>query len=292
MRAIHRSMGIWMGMIFSTIAVCDEPEVTNMRAIHDQIFHYRIQSPALNKLTSFTAVVPKEYSDTGAPWPVVYLLHGAGRNHFSLTDFETTRETLLAARFVTIMPYGENGWWIDSPVSAQSQFETFIDEVIQVSEKHLNISKLSKQRGITGWSMGGFGAIRYAERHANRFIAAAAILGLLDFPNFSLPTEQNHSVPSIFGTTQEQQESFNPLPLAANLKSMCLFLTTADQAFDFTMNEHFHEKLTELDIPHQYKVFEGSHTFSIVEESLPLVVDFFHESFSSVSVNKNAQCYQ
>ncbi len=284
---------ISFGLFFLTFSAwSQEPEITNFHKIHDQMIHYRMESPALGKTISFSAVTPTSYSEEGQVYPVVYLLHGAGRSNFTLTDFETTREVLLNASFVTVMPYGENGWWIDSPVSQNSNYETYIGEIIQVSQEVLNISSDKGKRGITGWSMGGFGAIRYAELHPELFTAAAAILGLLDFPNPELPSEQNHSVPSIFGATGQTQNGFNPLPHAQALKNMEIFLITADQAFDFTMNEHFHTKLSELDIAHEYIILNGTHTFDIVEESLPLVVDFFEQVFNEQSVCTDAKLYR
>ncbi len=284
---------VFIGIGLLGIAVnAQEPQITNSRHIHDRIVHYRIDSPALNKTTSFTAVFPVTYSEGGEPSPVVYLLHGAGRNHFTLTDFETTREDLLQAPFVTIMPYGEGGWWIDSPAVNFSKYETFIEEIITVTKSELNLVSGKSKCGITGWSMGGFGAVHYAERHPQQFTAAAAILGLLDFPNPELPPEQNHNVPSVFGSTESTQVSFNPLPHASNLKGMNIFLITGNRAFDFTMNENFDQKLTELNIAHEYVVLEGAHTFDIVEESLPRVIDFFESVFAEKSACSLAPKYQ
>ncbi|MGC9328921.1 MAG: alpha/beta hydrolase [Candidatus Hinthialibacter sp.] len=269
----------------------DEPVFLRSRQLHDQIYDCMMQSPALQSTASFSVVTPASYTQDSAPFPVVYLLHGAGRTHLSLIESEAARRALLDAPFVTVMPKGEGGWWIDSPVVEDSRYETFVFEVIQVAQDQFNISDNPSSRGVTGWSMGGFGAMRIAERHPDEFSSAATIIGLLDFPNFDLPPDQNHSAPSVFGSTRDMQESFNPLPHAQAVKGMNLLLIAANQAFDFTMNENFHAKLQQLEIEHQYVVLDGGHTFSIVEESILRIVTFFREVLARRSCAASTQIY-
>ncbi len=262
---------------------CQTPEAINSRELHDRISVYRMRSPSMGQIVSFSVVFPADYTTNGVSSSVVYLLHGAGRDHLSLVTFDTTRQILLDAPFVTVMPNGGGGWWIDSPTVDESKYETLVTETIAAAEQVLNVAQNPASRGITGWSMGGFGAMRYAQRHSDQFAGVATILGLVDFPNWDLPSEQNHSVPSIFGGSREMQESFNPLPHAEDVLSMEVMLLTADDAFDFTMNENFHHRLQEMDKEHEYIVFEGAHTFSIVEQSLPYVVEFFTENLEEPS---------
>ena len=279
-------------LLISAAGSCQAVDIINSRELADRIYEYRMRSPSMGQIVSFSVVLPPDYTESGPPSAVVYLLHGAGRHHLTLVTFDTTRPILLDAPFVTVMPNGEGGWWIDSPTVSQSEYETLVTETIAAAEQQLNIARTPSSRGITGWSMGGFGAMRYAQRHAERFAGVATILGLLDFPNYDLPPEQNHSVPSIFGNSREVCESFNPLPHVENVLSMDILLLTADNAFDFTMNENFHARLVEMNKEHGYVVFEGAHTFDIVEQSLPHVVSFFTEILERPSCVKGSSSYK
>ncbi len=262
------------------------PEITQMRRLRDRVLEYRMQSAALQAEAAFAVVLPATYSIDSASYPVVYLLHGAGRTHLSLTEFETTRQTLLSAPFVTVMPRGEQGWWIDSAEGVDSRYETLVTETIAAAESVLNIATNASMRGITGWSMGGFGAARYASCHPSSFASVATILGLLDFPNHRLPERQNHTVPTAFGPTPSLQESFNPLHDADKLVGLEILTLTADRAFDYTMNRNFHRRLLELGKRHEYVVLKGKHTFDSVETALPHVVGFFARTLSQAKVSR------
>lgn len=282
-----------MGASVQSLAVradCHAPEITQMRKLHDRVLEYRMQSPALQAEAAFAVVLPATYSADSGSYPVVYLLHGAGRTHLTLTDFEATRQTLLDAPFVTVMPRGENGWWIDSAEDGESRYETLVTETIAAAEGVLNIATSATMRGITGWSMGGFGAARYASRHSSAFASVATILGLLDFPNTRLPEGQNHDVPNVFGPTPSLQESFNPMREVEKLLGLQILTLTADRAFDYTMNRNFHRRLLELGKRHEYVVLEGKHTFESVEAALPHVVRFFSRTLGQVKAHRDEKC--
>ena len=72
----------------------------------------------------------------------------------------------------------------------------------------------------------------------------------------------------------------NPLTHASRLKGMSILITTADAAFDRTMNENFARRLKELKIDHEYQTLRGGHTFEVVRASLPGVVAFMNRSLA------------
>lgn len=203
----------------------------------------------------FTLILPAK------PAPnAMILLHGAGRNHRTLIDDEQTRAALLAANTTIVMPGGGNSWWLDpAPILA----------LMDYLHAPLNIATWS----ATGWSMGGYGSLRLVQRHPERFQAWAGIIGLLDFPNPQYPKEWNHSVPAVFGPSSAWPAQ-NPLTHIATLKGKRLWFATAETAFDRRMNDTFHAKLNQLEIPHHYEVIPGSHTFPAVAALLPKALAF------------------
>src|SRR5690606_5787161 len=124
--------------------------------------------------------------------PVLYFLHGRGRHHASLIEDEVTRSALLETPFYIVLPQGLDGWYINSPVVDEDQYETYLEEVIAWVEAHLPVRRDAAGRGIGGWSMGGYGAVRFAQTHAGQFGFVASVIGLLDFPREeTLPEGQN-----------------------------------------------------------------------------------------------------
>lgn len=249
-----------------------------MTPLGDRVWECRFHSPALDRETRYTVVMPETPSPQPGHTPLVLLLHGAGRHCRTLIDAPKARRQLLSAPFATVMPNGAGGWWVDSPARAASRCQALVGDVLKDAESRFAIGGSPERRGLTGWSMGGFGCTLYAESHRHEFSALAPMIGLLDFPNPILPRHQNHSVPAVLGP---EPERFNPMLRARELEGLDILLITGDGAFDVQMNRNFHAKLEQLRIAHEYIVLPGqAHTFACVEQCLEQVVRFFREVFA------------
>jgi len=154
-------------------------------------------------------------------------------------------------------------------VDPKSLYQSHVTEVIALAEANFNVAREPAKRGLGGWSMGGYGALLYAEAHPGQFRAIATLLSLADFPNPALPKDQNHPIPAVLGRDPALWPSFNPLHAADKLKGTALFHATGSEAFDRAMNERFHQRLTDLSIPHTFLLKPGRHTWPFVEQTLP-----------------------
>lgn len=238
-------------------------------------FHSR----TLKRAKTFCVILPSNYDRTAGPWPVLYLFHGRGRTERTLVDDKLSRQLLLDAPFVTVLPDGDDGWYIDSPVRAGDQYQTYIEEVISVADSHFNLSQQRERRGLSGWSMGGYGCMLYAETHPEQFAAVAPIIGLLDFPRRGLPHGQTYEVPvERFGSDPKVWRRLNPLMHAAYLTKVSVLIVTADQAFDRTMNENFASRLIKLGVKYEWRSLTGKHTFNNVQRALPIVINFMTQT--------------
>jgi S-formylglutathione hydrolase FrmB len=234
-------------------------------------------------------VLPADYRPGTSDSPVLYILHGRGRSDRSLVDEPTTREALRSAPFVTVLPNGEDGWYLDSAVKPQNAYAKHLEETIHDAEQRYGLSRRPEKRAIAGWSMGGYGCVRYAEAHPRTFVAVAPILGLLDFPRSGLPKGQTYVVPAgVFGTNEQDWKGLNPLLAAEELRGADVFLVTANRAFDRTMNENFRDRLQELHISHEWKVLDGEHTFDVVKQALPIVIGHVAKRFDRADVGKRS----
>lgn len=203
------------------------------------------------------------------------ILHGRGRHELTLIDDKTIRKQLLDSGLFVILPDGDDGWYLNSPVRKQDVYETYLEEVLSVVSQEYQLPKDRKRWAIAGWSMGGFGCVNFAECHPEQFAAVSSIIGLLDFPRSGLPAGQSYKVPrERFGIDETIWKRFNPLNGAEKLKGMSVLIITADEAFDRTMNEHFRDQLIKLNQPHKYVELKGGHTFPVVREAIPHVLAF------------------
>ncbi len=247
--------------------------------LYDRVEMVTFSSSVLGTNKNFCVVLPDDYDSNLEDWPVLFLLHGRGRHERSLIDDAEARASLKAGEYVTILPDGDNSWWIDS---IYGNYETYLEEVISLATAEYGLSTDPSTRALTGWSMGGYGSMRFAQTHSTEFSSISPVIGLLDYPQpwDYYPPGQTYEVKTeVFPTDPAQWPAYNPLYFASDIAGMSIQLITADEAFDRTMNENFSAELTSLGIEHEYIVLDGSHSFGDVKEALPLVVSHVNGVF-------------
>lgn len=112
-------------------------------------------------------------ADSENLWPVLFLLHGSGGDiHdwdfvFPLMD-SLIREKIIAP-FVAVSPASGTSWWVDGKKPFES---AFIRELIPYVTEKFNLSHNRDFRCIAGFSMGGYGALRYGLMYPELFGSA------------------------------------------------------------------------------------------------------------------------
>jgi len=234
-------------------------------------------SAVLDRDVEYSVFVPAGDAPAGG-WPLVLLLHGAGRHHRSLADDPVCRAVIVKQKMVVVFADGKGGWYLDSPVDPKSRYQSMVRELLDHARKTLPVSPRPEQTGVCGWSMGGYGSMRFAQAFPGEIGAVATTIGLLDFPNPELPKHQNHSVSKVFGTDPKAWREQNCMAHAEALRGKSILIVAADEAFDTQMNRNFHTKLEAAGIPHVYREVEGGHTFSVVQATVPMLLEFMAEN--------------
>ncbi|CAN5383693.1 hypothetical protein BH09VER1_BH09VER1_07210 [soil metagenome] len=247
------------------------PEGVTATPVGERIIHYSFPSQALKKPMAFTVVLPKGYEAGGPPWPVLFFLHGLGRNENTLIEDPASQALLLDQPYVIVLPKGENGWYFDSPFDPSRQFASYLDEVLALAPQVANISPERSQRAIGGWSAGGFGSVWACLHHPGSFSTLATIIAVVDFP---APDVRFPISDKTFGTDPARWPEFNPLRRAAELKNLNILLVIGDKASDSVMNEHLSEALTAAGISNETVHLPGGHTFPTVQGGLSPVLEF------------------
>lgn len=137
-----------------------------------------------------TVYLPPGYStQRSRRYPVIFLLHGFGADHrqfmngqYQNFNVRISMDSLIRAKAVSpmivVMPNGRSffggSFFMNSPVTGA--WEDFIvrDLVTHVDRKY-RTRRNRDSRGIAGHSMGGFGALRIAMRHPDKFSAVYAM---------------------------------------------------------------------------------------------------------------------
>lgn len=219
-------------------------------------------SAAMNKKIKAVIITPDSYAK-GKEFPVVYLLHGAGGNYSSwlkvtskLTDYADQYNLIIAC------PDGnKTSWYFDSPVDKSYKYETYVsDELVKWMDSNYRTIKNRTGRAITGLSMGGHGGLYLSFRHQDVFGAAGSMSGGVDFR----PFPNNWDIAKRLGTyasNQQHWEENTVINLIHLLtpKSLALIIDCGTEDFFFRVNENFHQKLLERNIPHEYITRPGAH---------------------------------
>lgn len=228
-------------------------------------------------------------------YPMLLLLHGASGDS---SDWTTKTDLVAhepASDLIVVMPDGgEAGFytdWIDGP-----QWETFhIDQLIGWVDANYRTVGAREGRAIAGLSMGGFGAMVYATRHPDLFVAAASFSGAVDIADGELPEALALELLGLaddrkwgpYETDEVTWRDHNPPDLATNLPPMSVAFWTGNgvpnptngdrvvppadpiESGVWTMNTMAHTRFMNQDVPHEYHNYgPGTHEWHYWERDL------------------------
>jgi len=144
-----------------------------------------MESHILGRTVHYCVMLPPNYDAANAgPSPrhysVLYYLHGLGDNEQTLfknggwTVIEDLRQRGQISDFLIVAPEGMNSFYINSADGHLRYSDFFIREFIPYIEAHYSIRRERSARAISGISMGGYGALRFAFAHPELFSSVSA----------------------------------------------------------------------------------------------------------------------
>ena len=130
--------------------------------------------------------LPPDYNTSTKRYPVVYFLPGFGDQSMVATAEEISKSVLggaIQGMIIVVAPGGNRlggSFYVNSPVTGN--WEDFIvQEVVGYVDAHYRTLARAESRGISGHSMGGFGALNIAMLHPDEFGAVYSLSpGLFD----------------------------------------------------------------------------------------------------------------
>ena len=153
-----------------------------------------------------------------------------------------------------------------------------LQELVERSRKRHALSHEAGRFGVAGWSMGGYGAVKFAETHPGGVSFAASILGLLDFPkpgDEALPV----GIPAAFGVDRKSWEAASCMERPEALAGKAALIIAATEAWDYPMSARFHSRLLEAGVRHDYLELPGGHEWGVVAKAIPILFDFVERHF-------------
>lgn len=255
-----------------------------------------LPSKILKSERKYAIYLPPDYETSERSYPVLYLLHGAGDDHtgwvqfgevLSITDNAIKDGT--ATPMIIVMPdanTGRRGYFND--IKGDWRYEDFMfEEFIPFIENKYRIKKERRYRAIAGLSMGGGGTFMYALHHPELFSSAcplSASCGPLSLED----TDRYLKRRKIEGVTDAEKEAYykrhSALYMIENmpvdtLKKIRWYIDCGDGDFLYEGNSLIHIAMRKREIPHEFRIRDGVHSWTYWRSALPSVLEFVSDEF-------------
>ena len=254
-----------------------------------------VSSKLLKSERKFAIYLPPDYETSDRSYPVLYLLHGAGDNHTGWVQFgevlNITDKAIkdgTATPMIIVMPdadTGRRGYFND--VKGDWPYEDFFfTELMPFVEKKYRIKGEKRFRAVAGLSMGGGGSFMYALHHPELFSSAcplSASTGPLTIEDAKKNLIKNN--PDIKDeVVTNYYNRHSALALISNIpddqkKAVRWYIDCGDDDFLYEGNSLVHIALRKKEIPHEFRVRDGGHTWTYWRASLPKVLEFVSDAF-------------
>ena len=255
-----------------------------------------MKSEILKMDRKFAIYLPPGYETSEREYPVLYLLHGAGDDQTGWVQFgevlHIADKAIMegsATAMIVVMPDAKTGQlgYFNSIKGDWRYEDFFFQEFMPFVEKEYRIRKEKRYRAVAGLSMGGGGSFVYALRHPELFSSAcplSAYCGPLNIEEM----ERSKSLESMKNATDEELATYfkkhSVLDMMKNMpekqkKAIRWFIDCGDDDFLYEGNSLVHIEMRKREIPHEYRVRNGGHSWSYWRESLPVVLSFISEAF-------------
>jgi putative tributyrin esterase len=249
-------------------------------------------SDVLRVQVSFHVLLPQqttqeigvELGKQRASHPVLWLLHGLSDDHTIWLRRTSIERYAAAKNLAVVMPAAGRSFYQN--MAGGPQYWTFLtEELPAMCRSWLPISGEREDNFVAGLSMGGYGALRMALAHPDRYAAAASFSGALDIPRRLREAGKEGSRISraewisIFGPELQAKGTNADLDHLAATAAQSrprpeLFLScgTEDELID--ESRAFRDRLIQLHYDHIYEEHPGDHEWGYWDTSIQRVLDW------------------
>ena len=264
-----------------------------------------LNSHILKQVVHYCVYMPAGY-DAGAKqnppqrYPVLYFLHGLGDNEQTLfnsggwTLLEDLRNQHKMGDFFIAAPEGRRSFYINAADGSVRYSDFFLHEFLPYIETKYRVRPGRSGRAISGISMGGYGALRFAFAHPELFSAVSAqSAALITESPQTLDSASRTGAPlggvlaAVFGKpiNVPHWNENSPFALAkknvlALRKQAIYFNCGQDDNYGFEKGAAaLHEELQKEGVKHEYHAYPGDHSLTYFLSHFAEVMEFHSRAF-------------
>lgn len=261
-----------------------------------------VESRVLHGLVRYCALLPPSYDAQKARrYAVLYYLHGLSENEQALINsggwnlVENLMERGRIGEFLIVTPDGGRSFYVNSRDGRRRYEDFFIREFLPAIDRTFRTRAAKAYRGISGTSMGGYGALRFAFKYPQHFSSVSAHSAALieRLPN-GLPSAdlsggaRLNILSDVFGSPFDRAfwEVNNPLTLArrsprAGLGGLKIYFDCGrEDEYGFDAGARaLNDLLKSRRVPHEFHLYSGGHGWLYLAQHLHASLEFHSRAF-------------
>ena len=231
--------------------------------------------------------VPKSSKEVGAPegkYKTLYLLHGLSGDHSVWLRRSSIERYADKHSIAVVMPNVARSWYANTAYGAD-YFTFVLDELPTVCRSYFKgMSDLPEDNYVGGLSMGGYGALKLALTHPERYAGCISLSGALDITrkgrSYILEEWQGNfgfGIDSALDLEGGENDLFALLEKrvaeGAKLPSMYIWCGTEDTLLP--VNREFSARLNAHGIDHVYEESPGDHVWECWDAKIKDSIKYF-----------------
>ncbi len=257
-------------------------------------------SEILGRDVAYSVYLPPAYEESTMNFPVLYLLHGYSDDDTGWVQFGQVKRIADqafashdAAQTIIIMPDGGVTWYVNTADGKQPYEDFLVKELIPHVDSEFRTREDRQFRAVAGLSMGGFGALMLGLRHPELFSSSGVLSAgvLTDDEILAMNGDQwNRMFGLPFGKDLEGKKrlegnygQYTPQAMIDAYKkkdhTTRFYIDCGDDDFLILGNLALHAQMIKAEIPHEFRVRDGGHSWSYWRSALPEVLTFISEVF-------------
>jgi MYXO-CTERM domain-containing protein len=210
------------------------------------------------------------YTPTGAAtdrYPVIYFLHGKNGTEGTMVDkvvswVSSRVDAGMMRPAILVFANGAvNSAYADAKDGSRRIETSVLDELVPYVDAHYPTNACREQRAISGFPMGGNGALLYAFKRPELFASVVAYAGaVIDWAE--LTAQHPETATCMFGDDSTYYDQYTPWTwLETNAATLYtsprIRVVVGDQDSLQADNEKLDARLTDLGIPHDFELVAG-----------------------------------
>lgn len=268
----------------SAAAALSDLRVIERRDSDPRMTYVRFETSQVTSRPAVNVLLPTGYTPRRR-YPVVHLLHGGVGNHEWFDRFGI-RDIVKDRQIIVVMPDGGLAGWYSNPVSSNvgpRNWETFhIHQLLPWIDATFSTHASAAGRAVAGFSMGGFGALKYAAKYPQLFSSVSSHSGpasirrdgglVTNWANLSSATVELGGG-TIYGVPwrDDRVDADDPVQHVASYRGRRIFLVAGDSPEPLDLfgrineeqvlagHREFRTALRAAGLPHEWHERPGGH---------------------------------